>query len=181
MLPRTRVFMPPPLNACEPQAVSFLRVIAEEVVLFLITRCNFMSSTRLSRKLHCVAAAFVLNFEIPRCRVNAAKYDDARATPRPESCCQMPPNASTVAAACAEVPRTTSWRSGRCEGTKTLTHAANALLVGSSPYKKFVAVPHWHHPSTSHNVTTMSLCPTLPSDPTPVCALQVRVTRGSCD
>ena len=58
MFPRTRVFMPPPSNACEQQAVSFLRVIAEEVVLFLITRCNFMTSTRLSRTLNCVAAAF---------------------------------------------------------------------------------------------------------------------------
>ena len=110
-----------------------------------------------------MTAAFVLNFEIPRCRVSAAKYDDARAPPRPESCCQMPPNASTVAAACAAEPRMTSWRSGRCEGTKARTHDANALLVGSSPYKNFVAVPHWHHPTASHNVTTMSLCPTFPS------------------
>jgi hypothetical protein len=135
-----------------------------------------------------MTAAFVLNFKNPKCRVSTEKYDDARAPPRPKIVAkcrrmllQLPQHASTVvstiAAACTAPPRTPSWRAGRCEGTKALTHDANALLVGSSPYKKNVwpcrtgiiqlqvtMSQKWHY--APHSLQRK---------------LQVRVMRDSCE
>ena len=130
-----------------------------------------------------MTAAFVLNFKNPKCRVGAAKYDDARAPPRPKigaKCRNMLLHSCFNSCRCMRRSASHTVVEGREMRRDKSVHTCRKCIIGRvQPPTKTICCRATLASSNCKSLSIMSQqCHYAPHSLK--CELQVRVMRDSC-